>query len=96
MLFAKRHLAKDGKIIVSTPNPYFYSYIYRCIKETTFIANFEHAFWITPSMALEISRRSNLKFDSYLFFNSQNKIKAHVQKLLPEMLHCSFTYIFKS
>lgn len=96
MLFAKRHLKPSGKIIVSTPNPYFYKYIYRCLKETTFIANFEHNFWITPSMALEIARRSELEFSEYLFFISKNQLKAYIQKKAPELIFSDFTYIFKN
>ena len=94
ILFAKRHLKENGKIIVSTPNPYFYKHIYRCVRETTFIANFEHTFWITPSMALEISRRSGVSFSGYIFFSSKNKFKAYIQKLLPEIFYGDFTYIF--
>ena len=95
LVFAKRHLSEKGKIIVSTPNPFFYKYIYRCIQETTFIANFEHTFWITPSMALEISRRSGLKFTSSIFFTSNNNLKSYIQKKFPEIIYSNFTYIFE-
>ena len=63
--FAGRHLSDDGQILLSTPNPYYYPFIVRTIKEGTLIANAEHMSWISPSMALELGRRSNLNLRSY-------------------------------
>ena len=65
VVFAKRHLNKGGKIIISTPNPFFIKYVYRAIKEGVFIANAEHTFWITPTNMLEICRRANCSLDSF-------------------------------
>ena len=92
--FAKRHLAEDGKILISTPNPFFYKYIIRTMQESTFIANFEHNFWVTPSMALEIGRRSGLKLNNYYLFSSKNKLKAFFQKKYPEIFISDFMYEF--
>jgi 2-polyprenyl-3-methyl-5-hydroxy-6-metoxy-1,4-benzoquinol methylase len=78
--FAKRHLNDHGKILVSTPNPFFYKYIIRTFKESTFIANFENNFWITPSMALEIGRRSGIKLSGYYMLCSKNNLKSKIQK----------------
>jgi SAM-dependent methyltransferase len=73
--FAKRHLSDHGKIIVNTPNVYYYGWIFDCIRNGTMLANFEHTFWITPSMALEISRRSGLKYVESVFLCLIIKLK---------------------
>jgi len=93
--FAKRHLNDHGKILVSTPNPFFYQYIIRTLKESTFIANFEHTCWITPSMALEIARRSDLKLARYYMFCSKNNLKSKIQKMYPEVFIPDFMYEFE-
>lgn len=63
--FASRHIKDDGLIMVSTPNPFYYKFIYRVFKESTFIANAEHISWVTPTMAIEIAKRAGLHLDSY-------------------------------
>lgn len=63
--FAKRHLAPGGKIIVRTPNPYCYNYIYLVAKNGTDGSNLEHMFYILPTHALEIGRRAELSLDHY-------------------------------
>lgn len=97
MKFAKRHCSIGGKIIVATPNPFFYKNFLQVINTTTFVANFEHISWITPSMALEIARRSGLEFYEYLFFI---KCKRPFRKILntkfPEILNDRLYYVFKN
>lgn len=67
--FSKRHLKKNGKIYVSTPNPYFYSFIINVLKNREIIAHPEHTCWVTPTNALEIGRRANLKLKKYYMLN---------------------------
>ena len=61
--FASRHLNVGGKIIVTTPNPYFIKFILKVIKEGLLVANFEHVSWVTESMALEIAFRAGVSLE---------------------------------
>lgn len=65
--FAERHLIAKGEIIVKTPNPYYIDNIKRAISNEVFV-NFEHIAWHTPTMALEIGRRSGCDLSNYVVF----------------------------
>ncbi|MGK0252237.1 MAG: 2-polyprenyl-3-methyl-5-hydroxy-6-metoxy-1,4-benzoquinol methylase [Gammaproteobacteria bacterium] len=62
--FARRHLKDGGKILCSTPNPFFIEFFLKSIKNGFFIANAEHVSWITPTMAIELAHRSDLELTS--------------------------------
>jgi len=64
--FAKKHLNENGKIIVRTPNPFNFNYIYLQKKNGTSIENLEHISYITPFHAHEIALRTNLVLKNYL------------------------------
>ena len=64
--FCKRHLKKDGKIIVRTPNGYHFNYYYLANLNGTDNSNMEHVNYTFPTHALEISRRSDLNLKRYL------------------------------
>ncbi|VVB75806.1 Ubiquinone biosynthesis O-methyltransferase [uncultured archaeon] len=94
--FAKRHLEKNGQILVSTPNPYFIGTILRIPAEGTVVANLEHISWVTPSLALELSRRAGLKLDSYYVSHPNSRIKKALLFWLPiELKGAVFLYVFK-
>ena len=96
LLFAKRHLKKGGQILVATPNPYFIKTILRIPKQGTVVANLEHVSWITPSLALEISRRAGLKFDKYYVSHPNSRVKKLIFFWLPiEIKSAAFLYVFK-
>lgn len=63
--FAGRHLAPDGLVLCSTPNPYYLGHILSVLRDGTFIANAEHVTWITPTMALELAHRAGLRLVHY-------------------------------
>lgn len=63
--FAGRHLAPDGLILCSTPNPFYLGHILGVLRDGTFIANAEHVTWITPTMALELAHRADLRLVRY-------------------------------
>lgn len=93
--FAKRHLNIGGEILVSTPNPYYYYFIYRQLCGSTYITNFEHTAWITPVMALELGRRSGLYFQKSIFFtsfNSKQKLKTFLKRKFPEIFQQTFMF----
>ena len=78
LLFIKRHLKINGTALISTPNPFFIEYIFRFIKEGVFIANAEHISWITPTMMMELCRRTKMTLmeshtvKSYRFYGVKN------------------------
>jgi 2-polyprenyl-3-methyl-5-hydroxy-6-metoxy-1,4-benzoquinol methylase len=58
--FAARHLAGNGQIVCTTPNPVFYENIVSVLRNGMLIANAEHISWITPSNAMELASRAGL------------------------------------
>lgn len=95
MRFAKRHCAEGGKIIVSTPNPFYYQIVFDVIKKSTFVANFEHTTWVTPSMAMEIARRAELDFSGYKFFSKCRRFPEGIlEKKFPEIFKDKYCYVF--
>lgn len=101
--FASRHLKVDGLIMISTPNPFCYSFFLRVLKEGTFIANAEHISWITPTMAIEIAHRAGIRLNSYCPQIGVPKplLKRSLKKILRFFLHedneiyaGSYVYIF--
>lgn len=58
--FAARHLADDGLIVCTTPNPLYVGNAVEVIRHGALIANAEHVSWITPSNALELASRAGL------------------------------------
>lgn len=65
--FAMRHLNKNGKAIVKTPNPFYIDNMIKYAKRKGFV-NIDHVAWYTPSMALEIARRANCNLSAYIVF----------------------------
>lgn len=101
--FASRHLEDDGRILVTTPNPYWYKYIWQVYRSNTFIANAEHVSWVTPSLAYEMGRRSGLVLDEYWLEsphgrNLINRILCKAANILfrgSELFACGFYYIYR-
>lgn len=58
--FAARHLAEDGLVVCTTPNPLYIGNVWEIIRHGALIANAEHVSWITPSNALELAYRAGL------------------------------------
>lgn len=58
--FAARHLADDGLIVCTTPNPLFIENALSTLRNGALIANAEHISWITPTNAMELAYRAGL------------------------------------
>lgn len=82
--FAARHLSVDGLIMVSTPNPFSYTFFHRVIREGTFIANAEHVSWVTPTMAIEIANRAGIFLKNY--YPTIGQPKSMLKRLIKKML----------
>ncbi|MEK6958769.1 MAG: class I SAM-dependent methyltransferase [archaeon] len=94
--FAKRHLKKGGEIFVATPNPFFIKTIMLLFTQGTVVANLEHVSWVTPSLALEISRRAGVKLDRYYVSHPNSPLKKYLLWFLPmELKGAVFLYVFK-
>ncbi|MFZ5862137.1 MAG: class I SAM-dependent methyltransferase [Nitrospirota bacterium] len=63
MRFAARHLTPGGRILVSTPNPFSRKFYRRFRRDNAMIVNLDHVAWFTPTMAMEIARRSGLHLE---------------------------------
>lgn len=63
--FARRHLAVGGVIVVKTPNPFYWRYVWRTLRIGTLVANAEHVRWVSPTMALELGYRADLNLYRY-------------------------------
>lgn len=82
--FAARHLAHDGLILCTTPNPFFIGHLVSGFRNPPFIANAEHISWITPTMAMEIGVRANLELSAY--HHVQGSGSTFVRKQLVRLL----------
>ena len=72
--FSKRHLNPNGKIYITTPNPFKNSIIRELQKKETHVANLDHVAWFTPSQALELGRRSGVELTNYVCFINKSRV----------------------
>jgi 2-polyprenyl-3-methyl-5-hydroxy-6-metoxy-1,4-benzoquinol methylase len=63
MRFSARHLLPGGRILVSTPNPFSRKFFRRFRRDKAMIVNLDYVAWFTPTMAMEIARRSGLQLE---------------------------------
>lgn len=64
--FACRHLAPGGKLYAATPNPFSRKFL-RQFRQANgaLVTNLDHVSWITPTLAMELARRSGLELSGY-------------------------------
>jgi 2-polyprenyl-3-methyl-5-hydroxy-6-metoxy-1,4-benzoquinol methylase len=74
--FGARHLAPGGRILCTTPNPFFITYMLHALRRGRYIPNAEHVGWITPSMALELAHRAQLDLIEYWHVQGEGKTLA--------------------
>ncbi len=58
--FAARHLADNGLVVCTTPNPLYIGNAVSILRNGALIANAEHISWITPTNAMELASRAGL------------------------------------
>ena len=90
--FAIRHVENDGEVIIKTPNPYYTGSIKKNLKGKPFV-NLEHMSWITPTMMMEIARRSNCKLKNYIV--DPKKLPWLSKIINPDMLSRDYIYILE-
>jgi len=102
--FAARHLAPSGRILCSTPNPFFIGNIVSGKRDGLFLTNAEHVSWITPTMALELAERAGVILHSYWHAQTTGRtplrklaywILGFARQLDSEIFAGSFYYVFE-
>ncbi|MDD4395801.1 MAG: methyltransferase domain-containing protein [Bacteroidales bacterium] len=84
LLFAKRHLLPKGKIIVTTPNPFYFYRSWEAIRDGVPMDNLDHVSYVTPTSALELGRRAGLELSRYVFFKGSNRFwKYLIKQIVP-------------
>lgn len=87
--FALRHLDDDGEIWISTPNPYFISYVIGEIIGKPVIPNLDHVCWISPSHMIELTNRTKsqvLRVIGVGGLNPQGLLKSLVSSIINNLL----------
>jgi SAM-dependent methyltransferase len=79
--FAARHLAPQGRVLASTPNPFSRKFYRRFRLDGTAIVNLDHVCWITPTQALEIGRRAGLGLAAYHLVKRYSPAKRALKRL---------------
>jgi len=63
--FAARHLAPEGRLYVTTPNPFSRKFHRQFMREGVMVVNLDHIAWITPTQAMELARRAGISLSAY-------------------------------
>jgi len=63
--FAGRHLAPGGRILAATPNPFSRKFYRQFVRNKDMVINLDHVAWFTPTMAMELARRTGLRLSAY-------------------------------
>lgn len=71
--YARRHLRLNGEILVTTPNPFWVLFWAESMRGGTYIANADHVRWVSPTMALELARRAQLKLSAYWLYQPKGE-----------------------
>jgi SAM-dependent methyltransferase len=81
LAFAARHLAPEGRIYVTTPNPFSRKFYRRFRRDGTAIANLDHVAWITPTQALELGRRAGVTLAAYHLVKRYSPLQRALKQL---------------
>ena len=80
--FAKRHLAPNGRILVATPNPFSRKFFRQFFRQGVIVVNLDHMAWYSPTMALELARRTGLVFCAYHLIKPMSGLKFMLRGLI--------------
>jgi len=69
----KRHLKRDGEIIITTANPHFMGHFFRAMTLRKPRVQYDHTSFITESNLEEICRRHSLKIIDFKYFGGIDK-----------------------
>ena len=63
--FAARHLTSEGRLYVTTPNPFSRKFFRQFRRDGVMVVNLDHVSWITPTQAMELARRAGIRLAAY-------------------------------
>jgi len=63
--FSKRHMRQGSSLFISTPNPSCALWLPEVLLGATYVSNFEHTCWISPSHVNEHACRVDMTFERY-------------------------------
>ncbi len=86
--FAARHLNEGGKVIATTPCPFWWRNILLMTKDSTYIGNVDHVCWVTPVNALELAHRAGVNMRSY--YTIETEANSIVKKMVHGMVRSKF------
>jgi 2-polyprenyl-3-methyl-5-hydroxy-6-metoxy-1,4-benzoquinol methylase len=73
-------LEQNGKIIITTPNPFFIDEFFYVALKRNFLINPEHTCWIDPQSLLQLISRFNFRIEHVAFIKHSWELK----NLIPE------------
>lgn len=102
MNFCRQNISLDGRILISTPNPFYVGHVFRAWTNSVAPTNLEHSSWITEFNILELARRSNLELAEIYYpcgESSRSKFKRMLKKIAfqckSSMLTTTVIYVLK-
>lgn len=63
----KRNLAEGGKLVISTPNPWYWRNIVKSVLSLEVSNNIEHTCWLCPRTLRQLAQRHGFRLDDITF-----------------------------
>lgn len=80
--FAARHLAPDGRLYVTTPNPFSRKFFREFRRDGVVVVNLDHVAWITPTQAMELARRAGIALHAYHLVKGFSPVRLAIKRLI--------------
>ncbi|MDA8723843.1 class I SAM-dependent methyltransferase [Alphaproteobacteria bacterium] len=78
----KRSLKRNGRLIITTPNPWYWkTIILAIVKKGNVKVNEEHTHWLCPSTLRQVAERNGFEVETLQYGSRYDK---YISKVLPE------------
>ena len=84
----KRHMERSSKLLISTPNPWYWKNIAKAVLEKEVANNPEHTCWLCPRTLRQLVKRHGLDLGEIVF--GSRFMKDRLMPLPPALKHTSF------
>ncbi len=82
LAFGGRHLSEDGRLYVTTPNPFSRKFMRQFRRSNgAVVVNLDHVAWITPTQAMELARRAGLKLVAYHLVKNFSPLQRRIKRI---------------